>query len=343
MLKSDFDFVESHIRLQSDWFYAIIGRETRQVGSGIIQSIFLSDNAPPMDAFSVGARFSNFEYRFDHFSMIAYPVGANQIGSTAIIPPKYLSMHTFSYRPRWGELSYIQSITYSGRSAELAYMTPLSFTKSLEHSLHDRDKAMMGFFGNIRPFPNFQIEASWLLEDIIISRIGTGYWSNKTAWNFGAAYSLPLNLDLGIEYARVEPYTFTHFNYQNNRTNDGVLYGTYLYPNSDEKSLLLRWFWGGRYPVVLKAGYIRHGENITDSTGKIIKNVGGDPRYVLELPRDSETVTFLDGKLTKHLYIQFSGGIELVRGFNLKAIYSLISEQDKAKHNIQLSFNFSDF
>ena len=344
MLNSDFDFVESHIRFQYDWFYAIIGRENRHVGAGIMQSLFLSDNAPPMDGFSLGARFSNFEYRFDHFSMLAYAVNdSTQVGFTSIIPPKYLSMHTFSYRPSWGELSYIQSITYSGRAAELAYLTPLSFSKSLEHSLHDRDKTMMGFFGTVRPIRNLQLKGGWMLEDIIISRIGTGYWSNKTAWNIGASFALPFSASIGAEYTRVEPYMFTHFNYQNNRTNDGVLIGTYLFPNSDEKAMLIRWFWGGRYPIILKLGYIRHGENITDSSGKIIRNVGGDPRYCMQLPRDSEKVSFLDGNLRENLFAQLSGGIELFRGFNLKATYSLLSESDKLKHNFYISINFSDF
>ncbi len=344
VLKSDFDFVESHVRIQYDWFYAIIGRETRLVGSGAMQNLYLSDNAPPMDGISMGARFSNFEYRFDHFSMIAYPDSNFQnVGFTAKIPPKYISMHTFSYRPSWGEISYIQSIVYSGRPAELAYLTPLSFSKSLEHSLHDRDKTMMGLFGNIRPLKGLQISGSWMLEDIIISRIGTGYWSNKTAWNLGVTAALPHNLDIGTEYSRIEPYIFTHFNPQNNRTNDGMLIGTELLPNSDETVILFRWFWGQRYPLTMKIGYLRHGENISDKDGNIIKNVGGDPRYCLLLPRDSETVVFLDGNRKDYFFLQMRAGVELIRGFNLQGAYLLRSLPNNISHGFQLTFSFDEF
>jgi len=344
VLKSDFDFVESHIRYQNDWFYAIIGRETRFVGSGVMQRLYLSDNAPPLDGISVGARFTNFEYRFDHYSMLAYPdSGKMDVGFLAEIPPKYMSMHTFSYRPSWGEISYIQSIVYSGRPAELAYLTPLSFSKSLEHSLHDRDKTMMGLFGNIRPMKNLQLNGSWMLEDIIISRIGTGYWSNKTAWNIGGKASLPWSIDIGFEYSRIEPYIFTHFNYQNNRTSDGILIGTYLLPNSDETALFLQWFWGQRYPLTLKLAYQRHGDNIYDKDGNIIKNVGGNPRYVLNLPRDSETVVFLDGSRKDFLSLQISGGIEIIRGFNLQGAYTFNTAPNNVSNGFHLTFAFEEF
>lgn len=344
ILNSDFDFTESHVRFQYDWFYAIIGRETRLVGSGLAQSLFLSDNAPAMDGFSLGARFSSFEYRFDHFNMIAYPDsnGMNAGFLTSIIP-KYMSMHKFSFKPFWGEISYIQSIVYSGRPAELAYLTPLSFTKSLEHSLHDRDKSMMGVMTTLRPLKNIQIKGSWMLEDIIISRIGTGYWSNKTAWNIGLMTSLPGSVDAGMEYSRIEPYMFTHFNYQNNRTNDGILIGTYLLPNSDETALHFRWFWGSRFPLELKLAYQRHGENLYDNTGKLIKNVGSNPYYCIQLPRDSETVTFLDGNRTDAFLMELKGGFEIVRGFNIKGMYSIKSMPDNVSHSFYLSFAFDEF
>jgi hypothetical protein len=40
------------------------------------------------------------------------------------------------------------------RTLDLAYLSPLSFLKSLEHSLHDRDNAGMGFTAVVRPIKN---------------------------------------------------------------------------------------------------------------------------------------------------------------------------------------------
>ncbi len=342
LLNSDFDFSESHVRYSNDWFHFIFSRETRLIGSGLRQKLIISDNAPPMDGISLGARFSTFEYRYYHFKLIAQPDSNIPVGAFTDIPPKYFVLQKFTFKPSWGDLSYFHSIVYSGRELELAYLNPLSFLKSVEHALRDRDKTTMGLDFNINLFRNFQISGTWMLEDIIISRIGTGFWSNKTAWNIALKYSLPFSADIGIEYTRIEPYMFTHFNVQNNRTNDGYLFGTYLYPNSDETALQLRWFWGNRYPLIFSFIYQRHGNNIYDENGNIIRNVGGDPFYV-RLPKDSETVVFLDGDRSNSLSFSINAGYEILRGFNIQGLYLLRLTNDQPEYLLKIYFRFGDF
>ncbi|MCX7735122.1 MAG: hypothetical protein N2319_00275 [Candidatus Kapabacteria bacterium] len=342
LLNSDFDFSESHIRYSKDWFHFIFSRETRLIGSGLRQRLIISDNAPPMDGISLGAKFSNFEYRYSHFKLIGQPDSNVPVGAFTKIPPKYFVLQKFTLKPSWGDISYFHSIVYSGRELEFAYLNPLSFLKSIEHSLRDRDKTTMGFDFNINPFRNVQISGTWMLEDIIISKIGTGFWSNKTAWNIALKYSLPFSADIGLEYTRIEPYMFTHFNVQNNRTNDGYLFGTYLYPNSDETSLQFRWFWGNRYPLIFAIIYQRHGNNIYDNNGNLVRNVGGDPFYV-RLPKDSETVTFLDGDRSNSLSFSINAGFELFRGFNLQCYYLLRITNDSPENIFKIYFRFADF
>lgn len=342
LLNSDFDFSESHIRYSKNWFHFIFSRETRLVGSGLRQRLIISDNAPPMDGISLGARFSSFEYRYSNFKLIGQPDSNIPVGAFTNIPPKYFVLQKFTFKPSFGDISYFHSIIYSGRENELAYLNPLSFLKSIEHSLRDRDKTTMGFDFNINPFRNIQISATWMLEDIIISKIGTGFWSNKTAWNFALKYSLPFSADIGVEYTRIEPYMFTHFNVQNNRTNDGFLFGTYLYPNSDETALQFRWFWGNRYPLIFSLVYQRHGNNIYDKNGKIIKNVGGDPFYVRK-PQDSETVIFLDGDRTNTLSCSLNAGFEIIRGLNIQALWILRLINDKQQNLFKIYLRFEDF
>lgn len=342
LLNSDFDFSESHIRYSRDWFHFIFSRETRLIGSGMRQRLVLSDNAPPMDGISLGARFSNFEYRYSHFKLLGQPDSNIPVGAFSDIPPKYFVLQKFTFKPTWGNFSYFHSIVYSGRELEFAYLNPLSFLKSIEHALRDRDKTTMGLDFNINPVRNIQISGTWMLEDIIISRIGTGFWSNKTAWNIAFKYSLPFNADIGLEYTRIEPYMFTHFNVQNNRTNDGYLFGTYLYPNSDETALQFRWFWGNRYPFILSIIYQRHGNNIYDENGNLVRNVGGDPFYV-RLPKDSETVIFLDGDRSNSLSFSLNFGFEIIRGFNIQSLYMLRLINDIPENIFKVYFRFADF
>jgi hypothetical protein len=342
LLNSDFDFSESHIRYSQNWFHFIFSRETRLIGSGLRQKLIISDNAPPMDGISLGARFSTFEYRYSHFKLLGQADSNIPVGAFTDIPPKYFVLQRFTFKPSWGDLTYFHSIVYSGRELEFAYLNPLSFLKSIEHALRDRDKTTMGFDFNINPLRNLQISGTWMLEDIIISRIGTGFWSNKTAWNIALKYSLPFSADIGIEYTRIEPYMFTHFNVQNNRTNDGYLFGTYLYPNSDETALQFRWFWGNRYPLIVSVIYQRHGKNIYDENGNLVRNVGGDPFFVRK-PQDSETVVFLDGDRTNTLSFSINFGYEILRGFNIQGLYLLRLTDDKPENLFKIYLRFAEF
>ncbi|MFH1050587.1 MAG: hypothetical protein V1779_06600 [bacterium] len=342
-LNSDFDFSESHIRFDYDWFYAVLGRETQLIGSGIGQRLFVSDNAAPGDAFSLGARFSNFEYRYSHSGILAVDRANKKVGFNSEFPGKYLVTHRFALRPAWGEISFWEGIIYSKRGIDLAYLNPLSFFKSLEHALHDRDNSLMGGDITFRILDGLQVKGSFLLDDIRFEKIGTGYWSNKTAWNLGLQYSLPYNLDIGIEYARVEPYTFSHFDSVNSYTNDELLIGMGLLPNSDELSLVLKYWWfGSHHPIVLRLSQERHGANEYDAEGNLVKNVGGNPLHT-RMPEDSYTVSFLDGNLIKTFRLDAMISYEFIKDFHLEAEYSYRTILDRKTHLIMLKFAFADF
>lgn len=341
-LSSDFDFSESHIRLDLDWFYAFIGRENRLLGAGINQFVFQSDLAPPFDAISLGIRFKSFEYRYTHGSLIALNESCVPNGKDAIIPPKFLAMHRFAFKPSWGEIAFWENVIYSNRNPDLAYLIPLSFFKNIEHTLHDRDNTMLGVDMTLRPFPGIQLKGSFLMDDVMFSELGTGFWHNKFAWNLGIIYSLPFSIDIAIEYARVEPFTFSHFNNQNSMTNDSVLFGGYLLPNSDQFSVDLFWFYGKRYPLILKFSYYRHGDNIKDDKGNVIKNVGGDPLFTRR-SEDPYYYTFLDGDRKDNLKLELFTGIELIRGFNLKVYTQLLKTNENFETQLRLILSFEDF
>lgn len=342
LLNSDFDLVESHIRYEKDWFYTGFARETRFLGSGVNQTIVISDNAPPMDEFFAGVKFKNFRYEFSHFSLVAKSKNSFQTGVDSDIPPKYLVMHRASFLFREWNITYFETIMYSGRSVDLAYLNPLTFLKSVEHSLHDRDKSTMGLSFEVNPYKGIQIAGSWMLEDLIFSEIGKGFWGNKTAWNIGALYSFAFPLDVGIEYTRIEPYMFTHFNNQNNRTNDGKLIGTPLQPNSDEISFFVRAFLFTRYPLTIRIGYVRHGANVVDDSGQIVRNVGGDFE-VSHSVTDSWIVSFLDGIRNDQFTFDFSYGINFFRNFNLRFFYQFRKPNSEPAINIlKLVLKFED-
>lgn len=351
---SDFDFTESHVRYDNDWFYAGIGRETRTLGAGFNHHQFLGKNAPPLDALMVGARTKTFEYRYTHASMLSLPQDAsgqiilpgqtNSTGSDKFMPAKTLVMHRAAFRPAWGEIAVWESVIYQNRTFDLAYLNPLSFLKSVEHSLRDRDNSAMGFDFTIRPMKHLILKGAYLLDDLIFSKIGSDYWSNKSAFSMGAMYVMPA-MNISLEYARVQPYTYSHFNVQNSMTSDGALITGSLRPNSDELSIGASIFHGHRYPIRILLAYQRHGANEMGSiNGKdtILVNHGANPLQA-KRPNDSEIAPFLGGILEESLRAQITGGFELIRGLNVQGLYALRSQAGTLTHYVQASLRFEDF
>jgi hypothetical protein len=341
---SDFDYSESSITFKKDWFYASIGRESRLWGSGINTNWYSSLSAPPFTTISLGARFSNFEYRFSHGSLLAYYDDSVKKGFNAAMPSKYITTHRFAVRPSWGEIGFWESVIYSKRNMDLEYLNPLSFYKSLEHALRDRDNSMMGLDWTIRPISRIEIKGTFILDDIIFGEIGKDFWSNKYAWNLGAWYASPYSLDLGLEYARIEPYTFSHFDSLNSFANDQRLIGGAMEPNSEEYSLIAKYWYGERFPIQVKIGYRRHGDNVYDpKSGAMIKNVGGDFKHTRGA-NDSERVEFLDGDLEKTFTFGIEGAYELFRDFFFKFKYSGSKLGDsKPEHIIRVGVSYENF
>ncbi len=339
---SDFDFTESHVAFEYKWFRAEIGRETRQIGSGLNQKFLISNGSPAFDAISLGAKWTSFEYKFTHGSLLSYSDSAALYGSSSSIPNKYLAMHRFALRPSWGEVAFSEMVIYSKRDIDLGYLNPLSFFKSLEHALHDRDNSLMSIDFTIRPLKGIELRGTYLLDDIVFSEIGKNYWSNKDALSLSLFASVVPSLDLGAEYSRVEPYTFSHFSGHNAVTNDQLLLCGALLPNSDQTSLVARYWAGGRYPIVFSLSYIRHGENVTDAQGNVVRNVGGDP-LLCKRPEDSMKSYFLDGIRKNSFVAGLQAGYEICRGFNLQATYRFISVDEQSKHYARLVFRFDEF
>lgn len=349
-LDSDIDLTQSHVSYQNGWFGAKIGRMEEKMGSGLFQSTYISTTSPPIDAISLTANFSNFKYTYYLGSLIGLIESNETSGINTKIASKFMNQHRFSVRSYWGEIAFWESVIYSDRGLDIAYLNPLSFIKSLEHQLHDRDNSIMGIDFSIRPFANAIIKSTFLLDDIIFEKIGTGYWSNKTAFNISGMYAFDFDLDFGLEYARVEPYTFSHFSPKNNYTNDNFQIGSELQPNSEQIGVLMQYWYGERFPVKLDLKYIKHGANEYDGEGNMIKNVGGDARFTRRdpdfqtgFPGDSYEVTFLDGMLEKKISITLSFGYEVVNNLYLLASYQYLNTNNKIDNYLRFVILLNEF
>lgn len=347
-----FEATESHARLDDNWFYALAGREVRLIGAGYSSRLMMSAEALPSDAVALGARLQGFEYRATHFSLLgqAEP-NPLSYGAQTFIPDKYMTHHRFAFREQWGEIGFSEIVLYSRRSVDLAYLLPVSFLRNITNDLRDRDNFQIALDATLRPMQGLQVKTTFLLDDLSMSKVGQAWWANKWAWNVGVmllpiALGMKAPIDAALEYTRVEPYTFSHFDRQNAMTNDGILFAGHLPPNSDELFTQVRWWYGARYPLIFRAVWQRHGKNSVDAQGNLVRNVGGSALQTLRrdpatfLPIDSEQTTFLDGIPDNRFFLTLTAGIELARQWNvqLRAQYALINGVPQPSATISLRF-----
>ncbi len=326
----DISYGDGHARIEA-WNCGLeIGREPIALGGDGEESLLLSSNLPTrVDYLRLTARVGKLAYSHIHAALLGTNSTAGLQGPFADIPQKYAALHLLSVGPFAGvRVSVGESVVYARRGMEIGYLNPLSFLKTQEQYLRDRDNSNFYFSFGANPVPGLFLDGEFLLDDLRFSLIGDGFWGNKTAWRVGVrAVGLGVaSLAGGITYTRLEPYVYTHFNVVNNYTHDGVnMAGIDLQPNSYSISPWLEWRPFSRLTLNARVEIGRHGANVhvRDSiTGKdsLMVNVGGDINQTRRGGLDSEHVTFLDGNLEEVSRIRLVVEYEPIRNVYLRMI-----------------------
>lgn len=306
----DIDFGAGHVRADFDAVAAEIGREPLHLGAGGERSLLLGGPLPSnFDYLRFGIGIGPVTFSHVHAALLADPTGAGA-GIAAEIPQKFVATHLLTVGPFAGiRLSLGEAVIYSGRGFEIGYLNPLNFMKSQEHFLRDRDNSYMYLAASAVPVRGVMLEGEFMLDDLIFSQIGKGYWGNKTAWRLGARLTaVPLEfVDAGISYTRLEPYVYSHFNSTNAYRHDGsMLAASGLEPNSYMIDLDLAFHPSANLSIRLNAGFGQHGANETRD-GMVVRNVGGDVLRTFDTLSVPEVV-FLDGTLES--LTNLSGDVE---------------------------------
>jgi len=217
-----------------------------------------------------------------------------------------------------------EMIIYQRDAVDFAYLNPVNFYKSAEHSLRDRDNAFLNLDFELFPFHNYKLYGTWLIDDMDFKKMGTGWWGNEFGWQCGAFRSDVAgidNLDAVIEYTRLEPYVYGNRIDGNSYSNNRIGLGDHLQPNSDEWFLQFAYRPSKQLRTWIGFGLARHGENESIG-GFVIKNVGGD---ILQGHRDfdSEIAKFLDGNLVKSNRIWLRATYEPITNIFVSGAYEL--------------------
>jgi hypothetical protein len=344
---TNFDFTEGYISYDADFYSLQLGREKVSVGNGYKEKMIISPvNA--MDFVKFEVNFGKINYTFMHNWILSKETMLydNLTGDKAQFDSKYLATHRLglSLLESNLELGFSEMIIYSNRPVEIAYMTPLIFYKSVEHSLQDRDNALITFDASVRPINKLKLYGTFIIDELDFSKIGTNWWGNLFSYQVGAFVAEPLNIenfDFCCEYIKILPYTFSHRFIENNYTNYNSFIGANMNPNSDKLWLNGKYYLDNRLNFQLGLGFERHGKNITDQDGNVIRNVGGDINLG-HRSIDSENSKFLDGNKENTFSVETGVKYEIFNEFYLELSYLHYSKEDviKTKQNM-INFTIS--
>ncbi|MBE0642886.1 MAG: hypothetical protein IH600_02295 [Bacteroidetes bacterium] len=295
--KQFFDFSEAYVSATWEWGSVSLGKEKRIMGSGLSNQLLLSTNAQPFDALQLGVHVGAFRFFFLHGFLLSEKEMVEN--GRPYYDSKYVAMHRAEAdildAVRFG---VFESVVYSQREVDPAYLNPVNFYKSAEHAGGDRDNPMLGFDLATLFIPGWQAYGSWLIDDVDFSRMGSGWWGNKFIWQGGLINaSLLANTDFAVEYTRIEPYVYSHRLAGNQYTHNGDALGLEIPPNSDEWYGSVRHWISAALWLQLEYHHRRHGRNEVDAEGNIVVNHGADIYASLDYERDSEISPFLDGPL----------------------------------------------
>lgn len=321
-----FDVTEGYLRAETPWFGIEFGRENTLVGTGYSDRLLLSDNGPAIDAIKLDAHYKSLRFLFIHGSILA---DSNPFPGLLVDEPagsfKYLALHRlqFSVADRFN-IGLSEMIIYQRFSPEFAYLNPVIFFKSVEHSLRDRDNAFLNFDLEYFLRPGVKFYGTLLIDDLDFSKIGTGWWGEELGSQAGLAITniagLP-NVDAVIEYTRIDPYVYSNRTSGDDYTNNNIGLGHHLAPNSDELFLQLAFRPLPSLRGWIGYSYTRHGDNVTVN-GVVVENVGGN---LLQGHRDQDapTVTFLGGDRSGKDDLQLRATWEPIRDLYISGGYEL--------------------
>lgn len=170
-------------------------------------------------------------------------------------PQKYLSVHSFDYRPSDKfSISFFESVIYGGR-LDLLYLLPFSPYMVSQGLVGFNDNCFLGGMFTVKPIQGMKIDGVLYADDIDFNGLMKGniYTKLRMAGQLGVAYA-PQKSGIftlaSLDYTMIMPYMYSHINetgninladpnYQNYLHADSS-FGAALDPNSDRINVKIK-------------------------------------------------------------------------------------------------------
>lgn len=250
------DDASAYLVWKFPWFQFEFGRDEAKWGPGQQGSLMLSAQNPLFDLIKIRAQYHRFQFTSLH----------GKLSSDA--GRKYLTAHRLELRVApWLFLAGSEAVVYGNRDVEFQYLNPIMPYHIAEHHLGDKDNNTMGLDVTLFPAVGHKLYGELFLDDFTFSENPFRYYGNKFAILLGYHWANPFqfkNLDLIIEYARIEPYVYTHADRINVYKNYDRIIGHWLGPNADATFFEIRYRLNRDLKTSIIAERVRQGEGGVD-------------------------------------------------------------------------------
>jgi hypothetical protein len=320
-----------------------IGREQLKYGLGYSKRLSLSGDAPNMNFLKL-----NFKYGIINYSSIFGSTVGEYSPDRDLRYTKYFTANRLKLAFEDLFDVGIGEAIISSRGIELGYLNPVIFYKFLEMSLQDRDNGTLFFDMQTHFVKNLELQGTFFLDEDILGNLSDfSKQTNKTAYQLGFYWYEPAgiqNLSLIFEYTKIRPYVYTHFDPKNTYTGFGVILGHPIGPNADQIFTRLQYNLSDRISFNLELQKIRKGENVYNSKGELVRNVGGSVYDSFVGDRDDDQAYFLDGVRVNDYNVRFNFIYEplLNYTFDINYVYN-ISKNVTFGNNTDQSYAYVRF
>lgn len=238
------------------------GYDKNFIGNGY-RSLFLSDFANNALFLRLNTRIWKFNYQ--NLFMELVNAHGNYRGDH-YLNKKYAALHHLDISiTKWLNLGLFESIVFGRQDHfEFGYLNPVIFYRSAEQQNGSFDNAVAGLDLKANVAHHFQFYGQLLLDEFKVSELRKKWWGNKFGFQLGTkyidAFSIP-NLDLQLEWNRVRPFTYSHYDSVANYTHDNLPLAHPLGANFNEVLGGLRYQFAPKWMLQAQAMFYKQGKD----------------------------------------------------------------------------------
>jgi Capsule assembly protein Wzi len=216
-VNNGFDFLnaQGYIAFQATKHIGLqFGHGRNFIGDGY-RSLLLSDVSNNYFYLKLNTRVGKFHLQNIFAELTSQDI---QLGGDAILPKKYFAAHFLNYNftPKFS-LGIFETVVFGRKDQfELQYLNPVILYRSVESSLGSPDNVLVGLNARYDFKNHFSAYGQLLLDEFLFKEIvsSKGWWANKNGYQLGLKYINAFgvdHLDFQVEYNKVRPFTYSHY------------------------------------------------------------------------------------------------------------------------------------